>query len=210
MIKRYLAFVLALTAQCVVLAVGCASSASNAAPAESKASEPVYEVEKYFPLTAGTVFAYDTVNEDTGEKGLLVFEVVRPRPGRADLKVGGQVKQRLELRSDGISHLEGGYLLKTPLTTGSQWKGRWGTVTVNTVDRSVETRAGHFVGCIETVEEAQGAGGGKRATSVYCPEVGLVSLDAEGDNDTGYAHERATLRSFGPRVDLGAVAEPSH
>lgn len=210
MIKRYVPFVAVLTAGCAVLTAGCGSSESNAPPAQSTAKEPVYELEKYFPLTEGTVFAYDTVNEDTGEKGLLVFEVVRPRPGRADLKVGGQVKQRLELRSDGISHLEGGYLLKTPLTTGSQWKGRWGTVTVNAVDRSVETPAGHFVGCIETVEEAQGASGGKRATSVYCPEVGLVSLDAEGENDTGYAHERATLRSFGPRVDLGAVAQPAH
>jgi hypothetical protein len=189
--------------RCAVYALfvtSCASGAKQAPPANSAPADAEYEIEKYFPLSAGTVFAYDTFNEDSGEKGLLVFEVFRPRPGRADLKVGGQVKQRLELQSDGISHLEGGYLLKTPLTAGAQWKGRWGTVTVNAVDRAVETPAGHFVGCVETVEED----GTKKATSVYCPEVGLVSLDAEGENENGYAHERAVLRSFGPRVDLGA------
>lgn len=156
------------------------------------------------PLTHDTVFAYDTLSEATGETGLLVINITRPRPDMAELRVGGRA-QRLEIVSDGIRHTTGGYLLKSPLAVGARYKGQFGDVRVTAVDRAIDVPAGKFSGCAETVEEAS-APAPKKVTTTYCPNVGMVLLVAEGMVEGAYATERATLRSFGPRLDLGAPA----
>jgi hypothetical protein len=191
-----------MTAVLGALGVACSSAAQPAPSVPASQPQRTVPAERFFPLKDDTIYAFDTQNEETGEKGLLVMSVTRPRAERADLTVGGRI-QRLELRPDGIAIVTGGYILKTPLKAGVTWKGQFGQVTLTAVDAMAEVPAGHFVGCVQTVEEAVSRTASKKVTSTFCPDVGLVSLDVEAVGDEGLAHERAVLRSFGKPVDLG-------
>jgi len=189
---------------CMPCVLGAAACGPPAAPAERPSAERATQadVNRYLPLEHDTVFAYDTLSEATGETGVLVINITRPRPDMAELRVGGRA-QRLDIVSDGIRHATGGYLLKSPLAVGARFKGQFGDVSVTALDRAVDVPAGKFTACAETVEEAN-APVQKKVTTTFCPNVGMVLLVAEGMVEGAYATERATLRSFGPRVDLGA------
>jgi hypothetical protein len=57
---------------------------------------------------------------------------------------------------------------------------------------------------VETIEESQVAQ--RRVTTVFCPKVGIVSLEAKGKlGDDDYGRERAVLKSHGPKVDINAL-----
>jgi hypothetical protein len=186
------------------LTASCSSQrpAATAAPAAPAASD----VFRYMPLTNDTVYAYETSSEDSAERGVLMLRVRRPRENLAELGSGSRV-QRLDLGSDGIRHATGGHLLKPPLVAGTTWRGQFGEVTLVTTNRAIEVPAGKFTGCLETVEQAR-APVQKKVKTVFCPEVGIALLEAEGMVDGNYTHERAALRSFGPAVDLGAGPPP--
>lgn len=158
------------------------------------------EALQFMPLEDGTVYAYDS-SSDSGEHGVLMMQISRPRAGRADLKIGSRV-ERLQVDADGISYVEGGFLLKPPLSRGAEWKSRSGSVRITETDLPVRVPAGDFQGCLRTVEEIRDTHRSKIVTSTYCPHVGLVTMEVVGDTDRGRGHETATLRSFGPRVEL--------
>lgn len=194
--RRALAMALVLTA------LGC----SGAGPASSTASSPTApasSLERYLPLQDGTVYSYETLAENTGERGILVLRVRRPRAERAEL-IGASRTERLDFAPDAITYATGGTLLQQPLTVGATWKGRSGSVRLVNVDRSIVVPAGQFTGCLETLEEAPEL----RVTTVFCPEVGIVSIDAEGAVQEDYQREVARLRYFGPAVDLEAESAP--
>lgn len=173
--------------------LACADPVATPGP---RAPVPVSEgVERYLPLPEGFVYQYD-VETDTGETGRMMMQVSRPRPGLAELEVAGKV-QRLEVSADAVRHATGGYLLKAPLQPGAEWKGQFGTVRVASVTRSIQTPAGGFEACVETVEEAEAPP--KRATSVFCLDVGLVRLHIEGALGEEAASVETTLRSYGSR-----------
>jgi hypothetical protein len=184
----------------IVLA-GCGPST----PAETgppPQPEHISDVERYLPLRAETVMAYDTFQENTGERGVLMMSVRRPRLGIVELDVGGRV-QRLALESDGVRLVTGGWLLKAPLTPGARFKGQFGEVEVTSVTATVQVPAGKFTGCVQTVEQSTTAQ--RKVTTVFCPDVGITLLDVEGSVGEEYGRERAELRSHGPRVDLEAM-----
>lgn len=183
-----------------LVAAACSGAGTGASPASSAAA-PAGSLERYLPLKDGMVFSYDTLAEGSGERGILVLRVRRPRPDRAEL-IGGRT-ERLDFAPNAITYATGGTLLQQPLTVGSTWKGRSGTVRLVNVDRRVEVPAGTFTGCLETLEEAPEL----KVTTVFCPEVGIVSIEAEGAVQEDYQREVARLRYFGPAVDL--EAEPS-
>jgi hypothetical protein len=149
------------------------------------------------PAVDGYVYEYD-VETDAGETGRMMVQVTRPRPDMAELNVAGKV-QRLELSKDAVRHATGGYLLKGPVQAGAEWKGQFGKVRVASVTRSIQVPAGSFSNCIETIEESLGPSP-KRATSVFCPDVGMVSLHIEGALDGEAVSVGTTLRSFGPQA----------
>lgn len=188
-------------ALCGMLLMACAS----APPAESKVSVPppvaVSKAERFLPLLDKTVFAYETEAESTGERGLLVLEVRRPRPNRAELVVAGRIR-RLEIDETGIRHVTGGWLLKDPLTSGASWPGDFGSIRVTALDRAVSTPAGEFQGCLETLESSNSAEFSKQTTTVYCPHVGIVMRRTEVESDQGHGVETIRLRSHGPRFEL--------
>jgi hypothetical protein len=172
--------------------------AAPAAPQTQTSSTPI---ERFLPLTDNTVFAYETLDEASGERGLLVMEVRRPGSDRAELAVAGHVS-RVTLDASGVQHVTGGWLLKVPLRVGATFAGDFGTVTISALDRSVEVPAGRFDGCLETVEEKAGVNFSKRTLTAYCPHVGIVLRRTEAESDEGAGAESMRLKSHGPRVDL--------
>jgi hypothetical protein len=185
----------------IALTAGCASHPPVVTVAPVPAGNPELEVERYLPLQDGTVFSYDTHSEANNASGVLIVQISRPRQGRVDLRMGSRT-ERLQLDAYGVAYVEGGYLLRPPFATGSNWKGRSGTVRVANADESIAVPAGKFDGCLRTVEESQETGLSRTVTSVYCPHVGLVSVDVEGETGEQHDRETAVLRSFGPRVDI--------
>jgi len=191
----------------VVAAVFGFGAAGCGSPPEPKNSSSVAEtdaspeMERYLPLEDGTVFSYDTHSELRNAQGLLIVQVTRPRTGRVDLHMGSRT-ERLQFVPDGIAYVEGGYLLKAPLTKGNTWRGRTGMVRVESTDEAANVPAGKFVGCLRTVEESRDAALPRTVASLYCPHVGLVMVDVDGMTAEGHDRETAVLKSFGPRVDV--------
>jgi hypothetical protein len=183
--------------------VGCGGSHAAPVAASTSTDEGASdeELERFLPLKAGTVYSYDTSSESGGAPGLLIVQIERPRQGRVDLRMGSKT-ERLELEPGGIAYVGGGYLLKAPLGAGRTWRGRSGAVRVAAMDESVAVPAGRFEGCLRTVEETHDGSISRAVTSVYCPHVGLISVEVEASTNEGHARETAVLKSFGPRVDV--------
>ena len=177
------------------LSVACSASSKLVAP--PAAVRTLEGPERYMPARDGFVYEYD-VETDTGEKGRVMVQVTRPRPDMAELNIAGKV-QRLEMSADAVRHATGGYLLKAPLEVGAQWKGQFGKVRIASISRSIQVPAGQFTDCIETVEEAT-LPTPKRATSVFCRDVGMVSLRIEGELGDEAGSVGTLLRSYGPRA----------
>jgi len=184
----------------VLLAVGCGGGPVAQNKSKLGPTKPVItDVERYMPLKADTVYAFETSIENSGEKGVLMMHVERPRASQAVLTVGGKA-QRLEIDPQGIRLANGGWLLKAPLQVAAHFKGQFGEVVIRSTDAVAEVPAGRFSGCVETIEESPAVK--KRVTTVFCPDIGIVSLDAEGSVGDDFGRERAVLRSYGPRVDI--------
>lgn len=184
-----------------LLALACGPAQSQA-PASQPERARITDVEQFLPFEPNTVSAFETSSEDSPEKGVLMMQISRPRPDTVELDVGGKI-QRLTIVPEGAQVATGGWLLKTPLEEGATFKGQFGEVKIASITRSIQVPAGKFEGCIETVEESQIAQ--RRVTTVFCPKVGIVSLEAEGKLGKDYGRERALLRSHGPKVDINAL-----
>lgn len=159
--------------------------------------QPKGGVHRYLPLEDKTVFSYETSTE-SGERGLLILEVRRPRAEHAELVVAGRAT-RLTVNAHDIAHVTGGFLLKEPLTHGATFKGDFGKVTITNVARSVTLPIGAYSGCVETLEEVVTAEGEKRTTTVFCPDVGIALRETEAEQEGLRASERIALKAFGPR-----------
>ena len=182
--------------------VGCGGAAAQNDSKLGPTEPVITDVERYMPLKADTVYAFETSIENSGEKGVLMMHVDRPRANQAVLVVGGKA-QRLEIEKQGIRLSNGGWLLKAPLSVAAQFKGQFGQVVIRSTDATVDTPAGRFTGCVETIEESTAVQ--KRVTTVFCPDIGIVALDAEGTIGDDFGRERAVLRSYGPRVDINSL-----
>lgn len=196
------------TCAALVASLLCACAETHvAAPAPKPAAAPdVASVLVYLPLVHDTVLTYDTHVESTGERGLLMMQVRRPRDGRVDLTVGGKV-QRLEIGDDAVRYVGGGTVLRRPLEIGTTWRGNLGVVRITRTDVDLSTPAGDFAGCIETREEVLRGSTGQRVTTVFCPDVGIAQLVMEVTSPTDVEAETATLRSYEKRVDIYQLSE---
>ncbi len=186
----------ALYALCLL---GTACAAAPASQAEAPKGAVVSELGRYLPLENNTVFSYESYIEDTNERGLVVFEIARPRPELAELSIAGHVRKRYYFEPGGVRSGQGGYLLKSPLSVNSEWTGDDGKVRVTSVAQSVDVPAGKFSGCIQTVEQAQLAAATRTTTTVFCPGVGITTLQIEGEQGGTSVLQRLQLKSFGPR-----------
>jgi len=180
--------------------LGCASASPP--PVLAAKSDAASELTRYLPLENDTVFSYETYIEDTNERGLAVFEITRPRPELAELRIAGQVRKRYYFEPAGVRSAQGGYLLKSPLSLNAQWTGDDGVVTVAAVSESVQVPAGLFSRCLRTVEQAKLGAATRRTTTVFCPGVGITVLEIEAEEGGTSVLQRLTLKSFGRRFRL--------
>jgi len=181
----------------LLVAVGGCAVAPEKAPVAPAAQ--LTDLGRYLPLQNNTVFSYETYIEDTNEHGVAVFEISRPRPELAELRVAGQVRRRYYFEANGVRSAQGGYLLKSPLAAASTWQGDDGTVTVTGVNLSIDVPAGKFSGCVQTMEVAKLPGATRKTTTVFCPGIGITVLQIEAEQDGTSLLQRLSLKSFGPR-----------
>jgi len=157
-------------------------------------------VERFFPLVDGMVYTYITVNE-VGDQGLLVARVHRSDAYHGELRFPSGAKA-FELAPDGVLiHARGGeptYVLKLPALVGTSWRGEHGGQS-RILDASavIDTPAGHYEGCLQTLEERLGDKP-MRYSTTFCPEVGVVQIEVAA----GANYERAALKSYAPPMRM--------
>lgn len=188
----------------VMLAVACGSSGNARSPAAGK----FQGVLRFYPLEKGWQWSFYIRDAVEGGAGLLAVTKVVEFDGKVALLTTGKELSELRLETDGIVRVDSGaYLLKWPMGLGERWQGAKGAIVeVTKVDVRAEVEAGAFEGCIETTETFRGDEP-KMVVTTFCPDVGPVKLDVRETNVLPGeipAHAVATLRSFGPAVDIGA------
>lgn len=140
--------------------------------------------------------------DEAGQTGIYVIEVGRPRATMAELKVAGNVFRRY-ISADGVQAPGGGYVLRVPLSKDAEWRGEFGDVSVKSMSRSIKVPAGDFGNCLETLESAETPAYTKNATSVFCPGIGMVFYEVEGEQNGVKVSQKLELKSFGPRFVAG-------
>lgn len=181
--------------------LGCASSAKQQ-PNLAGPAEELPAAEVYFPLRDGHIYQYSVVGQD-GRSGLLINKISR-NDDSASL-TSGELVQQLTVRGDGIYNESGYYVVKLPMVVGAEWSGRSGLVKVVAVGQRVETGAGKFVDCVLTREVTQGTVEVRSVETTFCPNVGLVRLQARAEGSAAVSVEEATLQYFGPPIDVNAL-----
>jgi hypothetical protein len=157
-------------------------------------------IARWFPLVEGHIYEYEVEGEDG--TGRMVTRVTRADDAGGELQ-GPLGTKAFRYAGDGVVHDNGAatpvYVLKEPLTVGNSWRGDANsTVSIVEIDAAVKVPAGSYRGCIKTLEE-RGGDAPLRIATTFCPETGIVLLEAA----SGAAMERVALRSYGPPVDLG-------
>jgi len=183
------------------LAVGCGGEPPARSP-DGSVGGPVTDVQRLYPLEHNTVFSYATTSE-TGETGIYIIEVGRPRKTMAELKVAGNVFRRY-VSKDGVQAPGGGYVLRSPLSKDAEWRGEFGEVSIKSMSRSVKVPAGEYRNCLETYETADTPAYTKSATAIFCPGIGMVYYSVEGEQGGVKVSQKLELKSFGPRFAAGA------
>jgi hypothetical protein len=186
----------------LLVLLGCGEPAT---PAPEVAVAPVApasgtELEVFFPLVDGHIYTYATESDD--DAGRLVVRARRSGADRGALVTGSTVRE-FAYAADGVVLERPGaapvHVLKSPLAPGAQWRGEHGgTVSIAEVGARVTVPAGTFQNCVKTVE-LRGGDRPMQVATTFCPEVGIVLLEAS----SGEQLERASLESYGPPIDIG-------
>lgn len=178
-----------------LLVVSCSSQKAESPLDESDRTPN--DLSRMIPLKDRTVSNFHSESE-VGD-GVLVLEYFRPRPDHAEIRLAGSV-EHLRVSKDRVAYATGGVLLQLPLIKDATFPGSFGTVTIQEVDQVVSVPAGTYKGCLTAQEESKTPP--KRATSVYCPDVGLVRYTIETFGEAETSSLFTTLKYHGPRVDL--------
>jgi hypothetical protein len=167
--------------------------ACRAAPASGP--DDRLSIDRLYPLRSGAAWSYD-VDTGMGPPLLAVTRITAVTNNQVEMAIG-QSKILYERRAEGLYWPERqAFVLRAPLHEGARWDaGKGATAEVRSMDRSLDTPAGHFQGCVEIVES--GGEGQKIVRTVFCPDVGPVEVESsmvlEGE---GSARVIARLRGF--------------
>jgi hypothetical protein len=177
-----------------LLAIACGGGGAEVKSPQGKAPQ-VSELERYFPLQDGKVYAY--ASKGTEGTALNVLRVVRKEPGKGALR-GSNSEKVFAIQKDSIARVGGGTILKAPLALGTTFTGdRGGATSVDEVDVSIEVPAGKYTGCIRTLEKPTTVFPGTTRTT-FCPGVGIVRLEVQ----SGDGSEAMELQSYGDPVKI--------
>jgi hypothetical protein len=120
---------------------------------------------------------------------------------QATLTSGNSI-QHLIIEGESIRNEAGYTQLKLPLRKGQTWPGPSGPVRVTDAHIGIQVEAGSYTDCVQTEEQTQATVEIRTTRSVYCPNVGLVSLEVVADSGGVLTRETAKLRYFGPKIDI--------
>ena len=162
------------------------------------------EVERFFPLVDGNVYHYVSLGL-RGEEQLFPARVFRVDATHGELRLPAGAR-RFEYTEDGVKLVRGdgrmqeeGFVLKSPLVAGNTWRGEHGgTTTLIDIGVAVDVPAGHFTGCLQTIEDRRGDRP-KRYATTFCPDVGVVVIEVQSGGDV----VRAELKSYGAPTVIG-------
>jgi hypothetical protein len=185
--------------------VACGPSKGAGSPATHK----FQGILRYYPLEKGWQWSFFIRDAIEGGPGLLAVTKVVEFDGHVALLSTGKELSELRVEKDGLVRVDSGaYLLKWPIDLGARWQGAKGAaVEVTKTNETIQVEAGTFEGCVETTETFRGDES-KIVLTTFCPDVGPVKLDVRETNVAPGevpAQAVATLRSFGPAVDIGAA-----
>ena len=179
----------------VLVLSACGSSASAVGPGGVQRTPSGSNVEQFFPLEEGRIYAYAT--QENGETGMLVAKVHRTDATHGELRLSNASK-RFVFTPEGVAYDGGAFILKSPLDVGATWPGEHGgTTKVVATDASPKVVAGSYSSCVQTVEEGGRPEGSKYATT-YCPGVGMVLLEVHAPG----AEAKAELKSYAAPVKI--------
>lgn len=187
------AILLTLTA---LLCAHCSGHKRAESPREGEEATP-NDLSRMIPLKDRTVSNFRTESEIGN--GVLVLEYFRPREDHAEIRLAGAV-QHVRVSQNRVAYATGGTLLQLPLLRSNSFPGSFGVVVIEEINQTVQVPAGTFKGCLTTREESKQPP--KRATSVYCPDVGLVKYLIETSGEVESSSLMTELQYHGPRVDL--------
>jgi hypothetical protein len=131
---------------------------------------------------------------------MFMVRVRRTGPSSADLRTGATSKT-LVFDAVSVRRQGGGILLRAPFDVGASWTGDRGQTRITDVQAVARVPAGTFQSCVKTVEEVGGDARG-RITTVYCPDVGITSMQVEQWSGAEQTIETVELRAYGPPMDL--------
>ena len=165
------------------LVAGCATAAGRVAVPRD-----------YFPAKAGYTWAYDVTSPDDSTPGLAVLRVLEANEQSAVYDNGaGPFTWKYD--EHGVFRSGSGtYILRSPIEAGHRWAllGE-GEARIIAVDRSVETPAGAFEGCVVIRERQEDLS----MDWWVAPGVGTVLLESwSHDGQETALIARAVLRSF--------------
>lgn len=157
--------------------------------------------EHWFPLVEGQLFQYATTTSD-GTPGILAARVHRASDTVGELRMPAGTR-RFQYDVAGLKTLNKDgvwvFVFQLPIDPGASWRGEHGgKMRWDGASLAVDVKAGHFEGCARVVEE-RGGDRPARFLTTFCPDVGVVLLEAM----QGEIIERAELSYFGEPLDLG-------
>lgn len=179
----------------------CAKTENPAAPVKPVEEKLNYEVERYFPAKDGYVYNYITVDLLSGEQGIMTQRYERSEAELLAIHGAGKARY-YEINTSGVAFAGGGHLLRWPLKQDLSWKGSTGLVTVLSMDSEVSVPAGLFKRCILTEEITDTPQQHSKILSHFCPDVGLVEIEIEGESEEQNTHVKAQLKAFHPAIEL--------
>lgn len=183
----------ALALSVALLCASCGGGGGATAPEHPKGPQ-VSELETFFPLEDGKVYAYLGKGDATM---LVVLRVARKEPSKGALR-SSNAERVFTIQKDSIARVGGGTVLKMPIAIGTAFAGdHGGAATIEETNVSLDVPAGHYTGCIRTVEKPSVTYTGTTSTT-FCPGVGIVKLEVQAGEQT----ERMELQSYGDPVKI--------
>ena len=147
----------------------CGGAAPRAQP------DAPLQVERLYPLRAGSIWTYD-VDTGDGVPVLAITRVLSATPERIEVSSGSD-PLLYQQRPDGLYRVDLGiYVLRGPIQKGTRWEQNGAQAEITDVGKSVSTQAGDFRGCVEVLE--QGGPSDKHVRTVFCPDVGPVEIES--------------------------------
>lgn len=184
--------------------LGCGAAATQIAerPVDRLAPTTLY------PMIANAQWVYDVDTGGDEPPTLGIFEVIeaegntRRIANNRGMDRSGHVRHAepitYEVTPEGIRHpASEGWLLRAPIEAGAEWTSMGGrTARVTDLDARVEVVADTYEHCVEVTET--GGEDGRTVRTVYCPEVGPVSIESSLTTELTMrtVSTRARLRSY--------------